>query len=76
MSIGMLATGTVGNMGAHGAVMIRMQDLEVNTPKAADTADATEGFAGEPHLTKGIYSTTPQSCRYYPDSTKRDIPTG
>ena len=51
---GWLATSTVGEPGAQGAVVIGMHGIGVKTPKAAAVADATVGFAIEVHITKGI----------------------
>ncbi len=47
---GMFPTITVGEPGAHGAVVTGMQGMGVNTPDAADVADATEGFASDLHI--------------------------
>lgn len=51
---GMLATITVAEPGAHGAGVTGMQGMGVNTPNAADVADATVGFASELHIPKGM----------------------
>ena len=48
------ATITVGEPGAHGAAMTGMQGMGVKTPKAAAVADATDGFAIEVHIAKGM----------------------
>jgi hypothetical protein len=50
----MLAMRTVGEPGIHGAVVIGMQGMGVNTPSAAAVAAATVGFAGEVHMAKGM----------------------
>jgi hypothetical protein len=50
----MLATITVAEPGAHGAVVTGMQGMGVNTPIAADVADATIGFASELHIPNGM----------------------
>jgi hypothetical protein len=51
---GILAMRTVGDPGAHGAIVTGMQGIGVNTPRAADVAAATVGFASEEHIPKGI----------------------
>jgi len=48
------ATITVGEPGAHGAAMTGTQGMGVKTPEAAAVADATDGFAIEVHITKGM----------------------
>lgn len=40
--------------GAHGAVMTGTQGIGVNTPIAADVAEATVGLANDWHMPKGI----------------------
>lgn len=50
----MFATSTVEEPGAHGAVVTGMQGMGVKTPKAAAVADATDGFAIELHIAKGM----------------------
>jgi hypothetical protein len=50
----MLATVTVEEPGAHGAVVTGMQGMGVNTPDAADVADATIGFASDWHIPNGM----------------------
>jgi len=57
LSAGMLATGTVGEPGAHGAGVTGIHGIGVNTPSAADVAAATVGFAIELHIAKGIMFT-------------------
>lgn len=54
---GMFATSTVEEPGAQGAAMTGMQGMGVNTPKAAAVADATDGFAIELHIAKGMIFT-------------------
>jgi hypothetical protein len=44
---------TVGEPGAHGADIAGRHGIGVNTPIAADVADATVGFAIELHIPKG-----------------------
>ncbi len=53
LSAGILAIRTVGQPGAHGAAVIGVQGIGVNTPSAAAVAAATAGFAGELHMAKG-----------------------
>lgn len=50
----MFATSTVEEPGAYGAVVTGMQGMGVKTPKAAAVADATDGFAIELHIAKGM----------------------
>jgi len=45
---------TVGDPGVQGAGVTGTQGIGVRTPKAADVADATVGFAREVHIPKGI----------------------
>jgi hypothetical protein len=54
LSAGILATITVEAPGAHGAVVTGMQGMGVNTPIAADVADATIGFASDWHIPNGM----------------------
>lgn len=52
-SAGILAMSTVGEPGAHGAMVMGMQGIGVKTPRAAAVAPATMGFARELHMPKG-----------------------
>lgn len=47
---GMLLISTVGDPGAHGVGVLGMQGMGVSTPRAADVADATTGFARLVHI--------------------------
>ena len=51
---GLLLIMTVGEPGAHGAVVTGMHGCGVNTPRAADVAAATCGFEGVLHMPKGM----------------------
>jgi hypothetical protein len=51
---GMFFTSTVGQPGAHGADVIGMHGIGVNTPNAAAVAEATVGFAIDWHMPNGI----------------------
>src|SRR4029077_10013531 len=53
-SVGKLARMTVGAPGVHGAVVTGIQGMGVSTPSAAAVAAATDGFAGEMHMPKGM----------------------
>jgi hypothetical protein len=44
----------VGFPGIHGEEVTGMQGMGVSTPKAAEVADATIGFANELHVPKGM----------------------
>jgi hypothetical protein len=57
-SAGMLAMGTVGEPGAHGAGMTGTHGAGVGTPRAADVAAITAGFVGALHIPKGGIFTT------------------
>jgi hypothetical protein len=50
---GMLPSKTVGAPGDHGAAVAGMQGMGVSTPKAAEVAAATVGFAKLRHIPKG-----------------------
>jgi hypothetical protein len=50
---GMLPIKTVGAPGAQGAAVAGTQGIGVNTPQAAEVAEATVGFAIELHIPKG-----------------------
>jgi len=50
---GMLASCNIGEPGVQGAVVFGMHGIGVNTPKAADVAEATVGFAIELHMPNG-----------------------
>jgi len=50
---GILAISTVGQPGAHGAVVAGIHGIGVKTPIAAAVADATIGLAMELHMPKG-----------------------
>jgi hypothetical protein len=50
----MLAIITVAEPGAHGAVVTGIQGMGVNTPIAADVADATIGLASDWHIPNGM----------------------
>jgi hypothetical protein len=50
---GFLLTITVGDPGAQGAGITGTQGMGVSTPKAAEVADTTVGFAIEVHMPKG-----------------------
>jgi len=54
---GMLAIGTVGEPGVHGATVFGMHGIGVNTPRAADVAEITVGFVGELHIPNGMMFT-------------------
>ena len=54
----MFAINTVGAPGAHGAGMTGTHGIGVNTPNAADVADATAGFANDEHIPNGIMFTS------------------
>jgi len=56
-SVGISASRTVGAPGTHGATVMGMQGIGVNTPIAAAVAAATIGFAGEMHMANGIMLT-------------------
>ena len=51
---GILATITFVDPGAHGAAMAGVQAWGVNTPLAADVAEATAGLAIEVHMAKPV----------------------
>ena len=53
----MFAISTVEESEAHGAVVTGIQGMGVKTPEAAAVADATDGFAIELHIAKGIIFT-------------------
>src|SRR5215472_19094699 len=55
--VGLLASRTVGTPGTHGAVVTGIQGIGVRTPIAAAVAEATEGFAGDMHIPKGMMFT-------------------
>jgi len=48
----MFFTNTVGFPGIQGATVLGTQGIGVNTPKAAEVADATVGFAKDWHIPK------------------------
>jgi hypothetical protein len=50
---GIFLTMTVGFPGVHGAGVLGIQGIGVNTPNAAAVADATVGLANEVHIPKG-----------------------
>lgn len=54
---GVPPTITVGEPGAHGAVVTGIQGIGVSTPDAADVADATVGLARLVHIPKGAMFT-------------------
>jgi len=54
---GIPPTRTVGEPGAHGAVVTGIQGMGVNTPWAAVVADATVGFEIAWHMPKGMMFT-------------------
>ena len=56
-SVGISASKTVGAPGTHGATVIGMQGIGVNTPIAAAVAAATIGFAGDMHMANGMMLT-------------------
>ncbi len=56
-SVGMLPSRTVGAPGTHGATVIGMHGMGVNTPIAAAVAAATIGFAGDMHMPNGMIFT-------------------
>ncbi len=51
---GFLEISTVGEPGAHGAVVTGMQGCGVKTPDAAAVAAITMGLLGDEHMPKGI----------------------
>src|SRR5262245_5560897 len=53
VSAGLLPIITVGEPGAQGAVVTGIQGMSVNTPNAAEVADATIGLASEVHIPNG-----------------------
>jgi hypothetical protein len=53
LSAGMLLIMTVGEPGAHGAVVTGMHGMGVSTPMAAAVADATVGLAMDMHMPNG-----------------------
>jgi len=57
-SAGMLAMGTVGEPGAHGAAVTGTHGTGVGTPRAADVAAIKAGFVGALHIPKGGIFTT------------------
>jgi len=56
-SVGISASKTVGAPGTHGATVMGMQGIGVNTPIAAAVAAATIGFAGDMHMANGMMLT-------------------
>jgi hypothetical protein len=56
-SAGIFATHSVGEPGVQGAKIFGVHGIGVNTPRAADVAEATEGFATELHIPKGMMFT-------------------
>jgi len=50
---GMLAIFIIGEPGVQGGVVFGMHGIVVNTPRAADVAEATAGFAIELHMQYG-----------------------
>jgi hypothetical protein len=52
-SAGIFAICTVGDPGAHGALVAGMHGMGVNAPIAAAVAAATIGFASELHMPNG-----------------------
>jgi hypothetical protein len=56
-SAGLLAIRTVIEPGVHGAGITGTQGIGVNTPDAAAVADATDGFARDEHMPKGLILT-------------------
>ena len=57
LSAGMLAISTVGEPGAHGAGTTGTHGIGVNTPIAADVAEATVGLAMLEHMPNGMMFT-------------------
>jgi len=57
LSAGMVATITVVDPGAQGAVVTGTQGMGVSTPSAADVAEATEGLVMDMHMPKGMMFT-------------------
>jgi hypothetical protein len=53
LSAGILAICTVGEPGAHGALVTGMHGIGVNAPIAAAVAAATIGLANELHIPNG-----------------------
>ena len=53
VNVGILPTKTVGAPGTHGAAVAGTHGIGVNTPLAADVAEATVGLAREVHMAKG-----------------------
>jgi len=56
-SVGMLPSITVGAPGTHGATVLGIHGMGVNTPIAAAVAAATIGFAGDMHIPNGMMFT-------------------
>jgi hypothetical protein len=54
---GILPINTVGTPGIHGPAVIGVHGMGVNTPLAAEVADAVAGFAMEVHVANGIMFT-------------------
>lgn len=53
LSVGILASKTVGDPGTHGAGVAGIQGIGVSTPNAAAVADATTGLAIDVHMANG-----------------------
>lgn len=56
-SVGISASNTVGAPGTHGATVMGMHGIGVNTPMAAAVAAATIGLAGDMHIANGMMLT-------------------
>ena len=54
---GICAMSTMGEPGVQGAVVFGTQGIGVSTPRAADVAEATVGFASELHMPNGMIFT-------------------
>ncbi len=54
---GILPNNIVGAPGAHGEEVAGIHGMGVNTPIAAEVADATVGLASEVHMPNGIMLT-------------------
>jgi hypothetical protein len=54
---GMLPIGSNGEPGVQGAVVFGMHGIGVSTPRAAEVAEATAGFANDVHMPNGMMFT-------------------
>lgn len=73
LSAGTLPTITVGTPGTHGANVIGIQGMGVNTPSAAAVAAATVGLAKLLHMPKGITFSMGLLSRMLAAGTPADI---